>query len=651
MSSELAAASSAKLEPRPRLAPTRLYTGYSISAEEFGGKAASLAALNKLGLMVPRAWGYPCSASIERPLLEFPTEWGTGEYSVRSGAPVSMPGMLKTRLGVKLPDIRAAIRSVWNSWDEPHARLYREVNHISHTMGTGCIVQKMPPGIQWSGVAFTSDPSDYASRMDFAPVIEGVMGTGDALVSGESSGVVITPDVIDSSICSSLTYGLKLIHDAWGPSDTEWCTTDTGYLYWLQWRALKFAVPTPTEEDAGRTVITIGKSIASKRVVIAKLADAAGFKDGDVLYLSAFAPEIYPLMMRAAGIATQSGGETCHAAIVARTMGLPAISGVLEDDAFPYLGKVVRLNGQTGTLTLPTGKDKSDAPIVVVPPPKIAPVVPDLSHRCLRWNAQQLLCRFYKAIHDQEQGTITTDRLEEISCEIAQVFAAYQYIICATEARWASSTLWKKGDNALAAPLIDKARLLGIPINALGECKGERSSFASMIAQPPNMAHAIAAMEAVSSIFNNCFWGANPGAGGPKWGAITDHLLEYLRGNTSTVLYVDGNFNRHHNGGLYFNKFDWMTAGGSSMAALLDARQSGYKALVATAGMLTSLPVVVAESLFTKGLLGSSGEHKPRAWVAGKELTIAANVEEEESDAGEEENDLDLSDSEEESDE
>ena len=55
--------------------------------------------------------------------------------------------------------------------------------------------------------------------------------------------------------------------------------------------------------------------------------DGADFKEGDALVTDMTDPDWEPLMKKAAAIVTNKGGRTCHAAIIAREMGVPAIVG------------------------------------------------------------------------------------------------------------------------------------------------------------------------------------------------------------------------------------------------------------------------------------------------------------------------------------
>lgn len=75
----------------------------------------------------------------------------------------------------------------------------------------------------------------------------------------------------------------------------------------------------------------VGRKIGSGRVH--KMEDASklgNFKAGDVLVAHATSPDWEPVMKIASAIVTESGGRTCHAAIVSRELGIPAIVGVAD---------------------------------------------------------------------------------------------------------------------------------------------------------------------------------------------------------------------------------------------------------------------------------------------------------------------------------
>jgi len=78
--------------------------------------------------------------------------------------------------------------------------------------------------------------------------------------------------------------------------------------------------------------IAVGDQIGSGKVKIMysldkRLTDGNEFREGDVLVTDMTDPDWEPIMKKASAIITNKGGRTCHAAIIAREMGVPAIVG------------------------------------------------------------------------------------------------------------------------------------------------------------------------------------------------------------------------------------------------------------------------------------------------------------------------------------
>ena len=72
----------------------------------------------------------------------------------------------------------------------------------------------------------------------------------------------------------------------------------------------------------------IGQRIGSGAVrILSSIDQMAGFKTGDVLVADMTDPDWEPIMKRASAIVTNRGGRTCHAAIIARELGIPAVVG------------------------------------------------------------------------------------------------------------------------------------------------------------------------------------------------------------------------------------------------------------------------------------------------------------------------------------
>lgn len=100
--------------------------------------------------------------------------------------------------------------------------------------------------------------------------------------------------------------------------------------------------------------LAIGSGVASGRVKIVHHATELSLvRDGDILVAEITAPDWEPVMKRVAGIVTMNGGRTCHAAIVARELGIPAIVGLADAMTILKDGQTVTVScaeGETGKL-------------------------------------------------------------------------------------------------------------------------------------------------------------------------------------------------------------------------------------------------------------------------------------------------------------
>ena len=122
------------------------------------------------------------------------------------------------------------------------------------------------------------------------------------------------------------------------PMDIEWGKDgNDGKLYILQAR------PETVQSRSGRTIqrftlkgtsriISTGRSIGQKigvgtAKVIQSVSEMNRIRAGDVLVSDMTDPDWEPIMKRAAAIVTNRGGRTCHAAIIARELGIPAVVG------------------------------------------------------------------------------------------------------------------------------------------------------------------------------------------------------------------------------------------------------------------------------------------------------------------------------------
>ncbi|HYM43397.1 MAG TPA: phosphoenolpyruvate synthase [Steroidobacteraceae bacterium] len=146
------------------------------------------------------------------------------------------------------------------------------------------------------------------------------------------------------------------------PMDIEWGKDGaSGEIFILQAR------PETVQSRAGRTVqrytlrnrsqvLASGRSIGQRigsgtARIIRDVGEMARVQSGDVLIAEITDPDWEPVMKRAAAIVTNRGGRTCHAAIIARELGIPAVVGCVDATARIRDGQPVTVScaeGDTG---------------------------------------------------------------------------------------------------------------------------------------------------------------------------------------------------------------------------------------------------------------------------------------------------------------
>ena len=147
----------------------------------------------------------------------------------------------------------------------------------------------------------------------------------------------------DADVTELAGYGLTIEKHYGRPMDIEWGKDGAdGKLYILQARpeTVKSQQAGKAEQryklksalEGERTVLAEGRAIGQKIGtgpvrVVHSLADMDTVQPGDVLVTDMTDPNWEPVMKRASAIVTNRGGRTCHAAIIARELGVPAVVG------------------------------------------------------------------------------------------------------------------------------------------------------------------------------------------------------------------------------------------------------------------------------------------------------------------------------------
>jgi len=149
------------------------------------------------------------------------------------------------------------------------------------------------------------------------------------------------------------------------PMDLEWAKDGhTGELFVIQARPETVVSQRPVDgfkqytlKEKGETIVSgraVGERIATGRVrVVHNAMDLASVEAGDILVADTTTPDWEPVMKRAAALVTNRGGRTCHAAIVARELGLPAIVGASGATELLDNGRSVTVScaeGDTGSV-------------------------------------------------------------------------------------------------------------------------------------------------------------------------------------------------------------------------------------------------------------------------------------------------------------
>lgn len=675
-------------------APTKTSKGHSrrrlvipawedttFSSYALGGKGHGIARLMALGLPTPPALVISTSLArsyqetgqlprrlheqLERELktLERKTGKCFGDpenpllVSVRSGAMISMPGMMETVLNVGLTtavretfqgrfgehfantcnrhlltglepqhwdgtmlaeradlQLRRAIKRVLESWNSPRAKAYRREHSISEGLGTAITIQQMVFGNQagvsesGTGVAMSHNP-DTAEPGLFGDYLQNAQGHD--LVSGE-----MTPEPLSTfaerqpQLTTELERALALLQrEVGGPVEVEF-TVENGTLYLLQFRRAKLspeatiihlvrekhakrmtreavmaAVPDSVAAaiETGKQLkvdpTTVGAYLVGTGVGITTSAAVGEIActSGDAEYWKSLGkpyilvrrettPDDFELMLGAAGIVTLEGGKTCHAAVVARHQGIPAVIGI-GNDAYRFLTDDAN---SLFTITI----DPTSGNIWYGPVPLTE------SHQCkeielfLRWRhlskpvIDPTLCTVAFATNTALNDFYLAEAMladcsdpalaakiravhQQLTTKTSAVFSTYLALAVASEVTYAD-----EGERHLS-PSVREA-FINLKLRFTLQHRDAWSDFVV-----PAIIHELAATNtaAVVDFFRICkdvfasgSWSGS--IGGQAWADIATVGEQYWNGDIPDAVFVDRVFNLRHNNGPVFNKHD-----------------------------------------------------------------------------------------------
>ncbi|CDZ74802.1 Phosphoenolpyruvate synthase [Peptoniphilus sp. ING2-D1G] len=331
------------------------------------------------------------------------------EVAVRSSATAedlpdaSFAGQQDTYLHIRgeeelLKHVRKCFASLWTS----RAIYYREKQDFDHfDVALSVVIQKMVNS-EKSGVMFTANPvngnkdemminaswglgeavvsgivtpDEYIINKKTKEIVEKNISTKNYMVIKNKSGIgteqVLVKDYLgeeyvagecltEKEIKGLIERGLKVEELYGSVQDTEWgFDKDTKEFYFLQSRpitTLKDGEEEMEEKELKKEVLKMlvkglpaSPGIGRGKVKLIKdISEINLVEDGDILVTEMTNPDMVPAMRKAAGVVTDEGGRTCHAAIVSRELQIPCIVGSKNATKVLKTGDTVTVDATRG---------------------------------------------------------------------------------------------------------------------------------------------------------------------------------------------------------------------------------------------------------------------------------------------------------------
>ncbi|MEM6110669.1 phosphoenolpyruvate synthase [Mycobacterium sp. 050272] len=332
----------------------------------------------------------------------------TGE----DGRDASFAGMNQTLTNVSGETMLVdAVKACWASLFSPRVITYRASRGFLATPAMAVVVQQMIAS-ERSGVAFTCDPS--TGERDHL-VIEAALGLGEVVVSGkvqpdtyvvdkktlevldvkigyqafkiergpDGRDVVVDLDpeqaqarVLDDASLrriAELAIAVEAHHGC--PQDVEWAIA-SGESWLVQARPIT-TLQTHTSDDPGTDGVLVrglpaAPGSASGRVRVLHTPDEGNrLLDNEILVAPMTNPDWLPAIRRSTALVTETGGMTCHAAIVARELGVPCVVGARDATTILHDGQTVTVDGGHGNVS--AGGHSPQVRATTAEPPVSAP--------------------------------------------------------------------------------------------------------------------------------------------------------------------------------------------------------------------------------------------------------------------------------------
>jgi pyruvate,orthophosphate dikinase len=538
-------------------------------------------------------------------------------------------------VGSKVPEdpfdqLDAAIKAVLGSWKSERAIAYRNANGISHGLGTAVTVQQMVFGnmdqLSCTGVVFSAnaDTGEDELQGEFL-----VRAQGEDVVSGESRTRPIGELAAwNKAVASELSgYVRRLQEHFMCVVDVEF-TVERGVLYLLQVRPAKLApqalvswtvrqvwsLPRAMQEAAKRrAVASIPPSMLAARPIVAEAvamgarqlargikaspgaatgvvacgiteAQQLAAKGVDVILVRPdTTPGDLPGMLVARAIVTGAGGPTCHAAIVARDLQIPAV--VSANTPALVSGTTVTVDADHGVIyqnALPLTESTLSLEATylkrwMTKARSVAPTV-DADWAGKTVDSVDLLADFYltDAMAREAEGTRREIEAAELRSathrQIAERLATYLLLaICAEVRHFWSLRIRSTPEMEASAERIksrfDVAKAARLITN---EARPLMQLPALLLARSGKSHQLVRLVEDCFLIFDKPYWGS--GYGGDKWAVITKCLLDFLKGELSHSVFADQVFDLRHHGDCLFDKHPMINES-SELQRLLDEKK------------------------------------------------------------------------------
>ncbi len=506
-------------------------------------------------------------------------------------------GWNEIALNEPIPDdvweqLERAILMVLRSWDNPRARMYREHHGISHALGTALNVQAMVYGNRddrsGTGVVFSHDvntgtrglsgeylscaqgedvvsgkytPQPISTLLDQNPQVYGELVRAVELLERYERTMVEVEFTIESGVLYMLQHRpakasleariTSLVHDVWAkrrtheeaialiaPSELEVLAAGRQFEPEAWQQAL--ASDSVIRGIAASPGVATGWAVFSSEEAV----ERAGRGERVILVRPDTSPDDLPGMLVADGIITLTGGATCHAAVVARAEGKPAIVGAgrLPEESF---GPLVSMSGSegyavSGVIPVREATLKKEVSLfkrwsaLTFPAPRF-----DYSWR--EKNTSVLECMYHvymlELLAHEAKGKKHGQAVEKLRCEwylkTAELFGCYLVHAVAAELRHVTHEDINQE----------------FPVSEGDEYYGYTLEWARLATMEVICGYLRQAATAFRKNHTN-----GSAYGGNKWAVIAETALDFFEGRVSHIVFVDRVFDLEHNTGHVFNK-------------------------------------------------------------------------------------------------